>query len=369
MRSQVWFAIPSASIERSRETLPAWREMGYRVAVLQNRERGEIPADITLWSDTYPGWAASVNFLCRAVVPGDAPIIVTGGDDMLPDPARPAHAIAEDFLDRFPHTFGVMQPIGDPYMNAAEYCGSPWLGRAWIHNAYRGIGPMWPEYRHNWADHELHCVAGALGALWQRPDLRHEHRHFARQGREAPEYWRQQVEPHDRADVERFVGRLLTGFPGHEPIGGPSIPAHRWRAEYRGPALRYWASRYAGDLLNTDAADRLRTALRRVADQGAKRIGIYGAGTELRAAGDALREPPVEITCLIDDDPRVAGSRLWGFEIVSLAHAGTLGVDTVLICARAASEQMAQRARATLGGKVRVLSMNDRAEQENSNAA
>ena len=67
--SEVWFAIPSASVERCRLRLPAWRERGYRIAILQNEERGDIPADITRWSDRYPGWAESINILCRDIVP------------------------------------------------------------------------------------------------------------------------------------------------------------------------------------------------------------------------------------------------------------------------------------------------------------
>src|SRR5262245_31422690 len=111
--SEVWFAIPSASVDRCRAVLPKWRDMGYKIAVLQNRERGEIPADITVWYDYYPGWPGSINILARDIVPRSAPIIVSGGDDMLPDPNHTAEQIARQFLERFPDTFGVMQPHGD----------------------------------------------------------------------------------------------------------------------------------------------------------------------------------------------------------------------------------------------------------------
>ncbi|MCB9843671.1 MAG: hypothetical protein H6812_10475 [Phycisphaeraceae bacterium] len=357
MHSQVWYAIPSASVDRCRATLPAWREMGYRVAVLQNRERGEIPADITVWSDAYPGWAASVNILCKQIVPRIAPIIVTGGDDMLPDPTTPAHEIASQFLDRFPHTFAVMQPIGDAFMNTSEYCGSPWLGRAWIDRAYRGLGPMWPGYRHNWADHELKCIADAYGALWQRDDFSQRHDHFSRSAAEPPPYWRKSVEANDQHDAEQFVGRLLTAFPGHEPIGAPSIPPEYWRANYKGPAARYWATRYAEALLAGDAADRLDRTLHELARCGVQRVVIYGAGTELQSASAALRDAPVRIVALADDAMNRAGTRLWGFDVLTLDEAAALEADAVIICTRNTNEAMEHRARSAFPQQICITQL------------
>ncbi len=364
MPIEVWYAIPSASPERCRENLPAWRDMGYRVAVFQNRVRAEIPADITLWSDHYPGWAASVNHLCRAVVPRTAPIIVTGGDDMRPDPTRRAADIAADFFDRFPHTFGVMQPTGDDFMNTAEYCGSPWLGRAWIERAYRGMGPLCPEYHHNWADHELHCVAEALGVLWQRPDLTHEHRHFSRTGAEPPDYWRDTAQRRDRADADRFVARLLLGFPNHEPFGAAPIPAEQWRDNYRGPALRYWAAHHAPPALTGDSLRTLSEALNYCASAGHSRVAIYGAGTELRAAADALRDPPVRIVGIIDDAPRSGGALLWGFPVRPIRDAASLNPDAIIICARAAAERMHTSARALFGEHFPIIRPDTHAPQE-----
>src|SRR5262249_54265870 len=106
---QGWFAIPSASPDKCRKVLPALRAMGYKIAVLQNQARADIPADLVVWSDTYPGWAESINILARQVVPRDCPVIVSGGDDMLPDPSQRAGELARQFLGRFPDTLGVMQ--------------------------------------------------------------------------------------------------------------------------------------------------------------------------------------------------------------------------------------------------------------------
>ncbi len=333
---RVWYAIPSASIDRCREALPAWRDMGYRIAVLQNNERGEIPADLCDWADAYPGWAASVNLLARRLVAEGAEIVVTGGDDMLPDPTKRADELAIEFRDRFPNGFGVMQPAGDATMNAIEYCGSPWLGRAWIERAYGGRGPLWEGYRHNWADHELRLVAEARDALWTRPDLLQEHLHFSIRNEPAPEYWTRNVGDADQDDVELFIARCWQGFPGH---GGPEGDRAEWRRR-ASVAERYWYARYGRDRLGDDGA--MRRALQRCADEGRKRVLIYGAGSLTRSSGGALMSPPVRIEAIIDDDSRRLGERLWGYLVVDRGSAPD--ADAVILAARFASEAMRRRA-------------------------
>ncbi len=360
---EVWYAIPSANPELCARHLPAWRERGYRVAVLQNRVRADIPADAVVWSDTYPGWAGSVNELCARVVPRSADIVVTGGDDMLPEPSLSAEQIAESFFERFPDGFGVMQPVGDTFMNTHEYCGSPWLGRAWVDRAYGGAGPMPPGYAHNWADHELRWVAEAMGVLWQRVDLAQEHAHFSRAGAEPPEYWKAAVSGHDRADVEHFLSRLWAGFPGHE-AGARRVEPDWWRERYDGVAFRHWASRYGARWLSHDAEERLRTALEWCGNRGYERVGIFGGGTATRDSGGALREPPVEICCVIDEHPSMRGGRLWGYPIVNLAEAGGMGCQAVIVHVRSGDGPIATRAREVLGDGVRVLSSHDIAAGE-----
>ena len=107
---EVWFVLPTANAENCRAHLPAWRDQGYRIALLQDRIRFEADADAVLTRNSYPGWAASVNTLFREAVPRSCPVIVAGGDDMLPDPTKRAGDIAEEFLDYFGGDFGVMQP-------------------------------------------------------------------------------------------------------------------------------------------------------------------------------------------------------------------------------------------------------------------
>ncbi len=363
---EVWFAIPSASVDRCRARLGEWRSMGYRVAVLQNRERGEIVADRVVWCDTYPGWSESVNILCRGVVPREAPVVVTGGDDMLPDPNHDADELLKLFRERFPDGFGVMQPTGDPHMNAREYCGSPWLGRAWIEEAYGGRGPMFGGYRHNWADHELHWVARGLGALAEEPEIRQAHEHFTRTGEAAPSFWADTVAASDRSDVELFISRLWQGFPGHAPLGGRrGCSADWWRERYPGLAERYWATRYGKRRLAESSERAMRDALQHCADRGLTTVVIYGAGTETRSAAGALMEPPVEVVGVIDDDARMTGRRLWGYTIETMdqATARGLAVDAVLISSRSCGDSMERSAAALAGRGAHILHVGAPAHQ------
>lgn len=352
---EVWYAIPSANPHLCREHLPLWRDRGYRVAVLQNYEGGEIPADIAVWRDVYPGWAASVNELCAQVVPKTADIVVTGGDDMLPDPDRTAQQLAGEYFDRFPDGYGVMQPVGDAFMHSHEYCGSPWLGRGWIERAYRGRGPLHPEYRHNWADHELRWVSEAQGALWLRSDVSQRHAHFSRDGAQAPAYWADSVCAHDRADVELFMARISTGFSGASP-DEDRVPLSWWHEKYPGTAHKYWASRYAGCWLSRDDDARLARALSRCAERGYQRVAIFGAGTATRESANALRRPPVTVVGLIDEHPSLVDQALWGYPIVSLEAATGLEIDAVVIHLRAGDDFVRQRVREALGNTVCVLS-------------
>lgn len=93
-----------------------------------------------------------------------------------------------------------------------------------------------------------------------------------------------------------------------------------------------------------DWTEALRRALVHCGVLGHRRVGVYGAGTHTRSVGEALMEPDVEIICLIDDDARRHGERLWGYEIVSREHALELGLDAVVISANSIEEQLWERA-------------------------
>ena len=129
-------------------------------------------------------------------------------------------------------TFGVMQPTGDRWGDHGEgngavidrIAGSPWMGREFCRRMYHGSGPLYNGYYHNFADEELQNVAQKLGVFWQRRDLIHEHRHWARPRgdvRDMPE-WAAKINDPAQSDWDKskalFAARKAAGFPGHEPL-------------------------------------------------------------------------------------------------------------------------------------------------------
>lgn len=209
----VWYAIPSASTERAERCASAWREMGYRVAILIDGPTMEPRgADLVVRVPAYEGYFASVNALSRRLVIEDgAEIVVTGGDDMFPDPHHRADEIAADFRRDFPDLCGVMQPTGDDMPGTDRICGSPWLGREWILRGYEGTGPFWP-YGHFFGDEELRIVATRVDRLVDRPDLIQRHEHWSRGGK--PTDYQTANNRHWAPDQAAFVARALARFPG-----------------------------------------------------------------------------------------------------------------------------------------------------------
>lgn len=211
----VWYAIPSCNPERARRCFGAWHDMGYRCAVLVDGTTEAPPnADLVIRHSAFRGYFASVNVLCRKILAmhPDVEIVVTGGDDMLPDPKVRADDIAAQFRADFPDLCGVMQPTGDDLPGTDRICGSPWLGRGWIERGYNGTGPMHAGYRAFYGDEELRIVATRADRMLDRPDLVQRHEHWSR-GIPRTDY---QVS-NDRwwtADQALFVERAKARFVG-----------------------------------------------------------------------------------------------------------------------------------------------------------
>lgn len=258
----VWFVIPSKRQGAELYTcLEAWHEQGYRIAIA--REMTDPIDSCAQFVDSYTavhsyqGWARSTNLVIANVMAeyADAEWFVGGGDDYFPDPRKTADEIAaecnEAFLNlhivnKFPwmadsdprpiskpavsHTFGVMQPTGDRWgekngeATIDRIAGSPWMGREFCRRMYRGGGPLYNGYFHNFADEELQCVAQKMEVFWQRRDLMQEHRHWARprgDWRDAPA-WAHAINNPAQSDWNKskalFAARKAAGFPGSEPL-------------------------------------------------------------------------------------------------------------------------------------------------------
>lgn len=260
----VWLTIPSARPpEECEPVLKAWRERGYRIALLRNDvltiSTTHLTADWVFWQATdvpYNGYAASVNFLIAGVLKmdPDAEWFIAAGDDTLPDPNHTAEEIALQCADYFRNmnieetgetievhpTLGVMQPIGDdfganpdhpdpamrtPYIH--RVAGSAWIGREFARRMYGGRGPLYPGYFHMGCDEELQAVATKLGVFWQRQDLTHHHQHWGRpregekMGRadRMPKFLARANSPAEWQKYKKlFAERKAAGFPGSDPI-------------------------------------------------------------------------------------------------------------------------------------------------------
>ena len=237
----VWYCIPSARpAAEANSALDLWRRQGYRIALWRDPGAEPIACDLLI-QQSYNGYAVAVNTLIAAALELDPACdwTVTGGDDVSPDPNLQADEIARQCSEHFglihssAPTFGVMQPTGDrwgedpnlPNCNATRtayadrVCCSPWIGREFCARVNGGNGPLWPEYTHMFVDEELQHVATNLGVLWQRRDLIHLHRHWARERRQIPQFLTAaNSATHWRDSQALFDRRRANGFPGSQPL-------------------------------------------------------------------------------------------------------------------------------------------------------
>lgn len=105
-----------------------------------------------------------------------------------------------------------------------------------------------------------------------------------------------------------------------------------------------WDPALRSAVLGDDWTSDMKRVLNQCALAGHKRVGIYGAGTYTRAIGEAFMSPPVEICCIIDDDTRRAGERMWGFEIVPPETAIEMKPDAVVLSANSIEALLWDRA-------------------------
>lgn len=209
--------LPAANPKMAQRHIPKWIQAGYRVVMFQDKVRFDIHGAEVYLSETYTGYAAAINEMYRNVRGiSAAQVVVLIGEDMDPDPNKTPYQIRDEFLARFPDTFGVMQPTGDNMDGVDRICGSPWVGRSFASRINGGIGPLWPEYFHFFADEELFNVSTMLGCLQQRPDLKHYHDHWTREGRSRPEHMNAAQERWDK-DKAIHTARKAAGYPGHQP--------------------------------------------------------------------------------------------------------------------------------------------------------
>lgn len=219
MNNEVWLCMPVVNEEICLRNIPQWKAKGYKIALLQDRVRFDVPdADLIVrpW-ENYAGYAASANFLVKHCTPIDCGLYVFAGEDMLPDPNHTALQVSDIYFTRFPEGTGVMQPTGDDLTGTDKICGSPFVGSRFARTWNHGLGTFWPGYNHYFADEELHTVTKEHDLLWNNPQLTHYHDHWTRPHNERPEHHAplQAQWDHDKA---LFCFRSSKGFPGHSSL-------------------------------------------------------------------------------------------------------------------------------------------------------
>jgi len=207
----------------AQKTLPRWKHQGYRIALMLD-EGAPVPFDDAdyVYTGTFRSWAIENNALCRYIYISDPEMtaVVTGGDDIYPAADKTADELESEFLDHFPLTFGIMQPVGDGFCGNGQAAVSPWMGREWIRRGYGGNGPLFEGYGHFCPDTELCAVARKLNIYWDRPDVSQYHAHWTRLPQDERKPWAhlghaQDFRIHDR---DLFQSRKAAGFPGSEPL-------------------------------------------------------------------------------------------------------------------------------------------------------
>jgi len=213
MLPEVWAVWPSAQIDLCEENTSRWNHSGYKVAVLVDAGAPHpMLPDLVIEGGEWNGYPTAMNQLCHTV-PGK--VVVCAGDDIHPPAELPLAEIYSQFMERFPDTFGVMQPTGDRFGLIDDCCPSPWLGRALIAEAYGGAGPFWEEYFHYFCDGELKLIAEMQNALWQRPDLSQYHDHWQRENGKRPAHLMEALGKH-KEHRKLFDKRKRSNFPNHE---------------------------------------------------------------------------------------------------------------------------------------------------------
>lgn len=122
-------------------------------------------------------------------------------------------------------------------------------------------------------------------------------------------------------------------------------------------------SNTGGGTVPTDAADRLRRVLRQVAEEQAGPVAIYGAGQHTRALAEVLAASPVDVVAVVDDDVTLAGRRLWGWPIITVADLFASGARSVVISSWLHEEEICRsRAEALRMAGLRLYRLYARAE-------
>ena len=213
--------IPTANPALCSENFAAWRALGWDTFAMVEGDARILDATGVFREDEYAGWGESFNLMARYLA-GQYDWMGTGGDDCFPDPRLDAETIGNELSSHFGGTFGVCQATADQWAwnkngSADPICFAPFIGSDFAKRWSGGRGAFWPDYFQWFADNELFETANRAELFLQRTDWLVDHRHVAKDGRQAPEY-KLSKQPRWQADHDLYHARKRDGFPGHSPI-------------------------------------------------------------------------------------------------------------------------------------------------------
>lgn len=218
--------MPVAKADRALAASKLWLDAGYGMVMYQDAGTAEFVKHtrVSTLIGPYHGFWRAINLMAQHAFDDGANLVLYAGDDMSPDAKKSPHEIGEQYLQKFPTGFGVMQPSGDPQGKdetgksaAQRICGSPWWGREWNSRAYRGRGPVDGRYHSFYADESIYEVSKQLNLLWMRDDLVQYHKHWS-WGWTPREQYHARNQTHWMNDKAIFDESKLNGFPEGAPL-------------------------------------------------------------------------------------------------------------------------------------------------------
>ncbi|MFU8830267.1 MAG: glycosyltransferase, partial [Phycisphaerales bacterium] len=100
---------------------------------------------------------------------------------------------------------------------------------------------------------------------------------------------------------------------------------------------------------------RMRRAIGDCAKKGLSPVALYGAGHFTRSIGAALKSPPAEVVCIVDDNPAAQGQWLHGLPVVSQEDALGLGVRAAILSANQWEDRLWESSRPLRDAGVEVV--------------
>lgn len=336
----VWVLFPTRDPKRGQSAAQRWQNLGYKVAILQIHDRATTTADHTELLPTYSGYADAISRLV-AKVKTKAAAVVLAHDDIEPDSSHTASSILHDFRNHFPDLNGIMLPASTCESGQAH---GAWVGKAFLSSEHFSLCST---IHHRWMEADLCCRAAARKQLWLNATVMQPHQHWSRSSGSRPDSWQHDVGRWIVADTLSFLHRVAAR--------AAMAPLTSFEQHLQQLAETLWWT-LAGKRSQTAVASAaIENALAYCAENGWKRVALFGAGRHTRAAATALITPPVEVSAIIDDDPRLAQTRLWGYSVISAAEARALPLDAVIISSDAHEAKLTCVARSIFPASVGIV--------------